>query len=81
MERGDICPYCMDADCPSTMNVCPGREVGGPWLIDQANAALAAAIHVLMRPVTIEVDAEVFDARMACMCAQDAIARRGKEGT
>lgn len=25
METGDICPYCLDADCPSTVNVCPGR--------------------------------------------------------
>lgn len=35
METGDICPYCLDADCPSTVNVCPGRvlmakDVFGP---------------------------------------------------
>ena len=25
METGDICPYCLDADCPSTKETCVGR--------------------------------------------------------
>ena len=40
MERGDICPYCLDADCPSTPQTCPGRasqnhvfgDGRGPWV-------------------------------------------------
>jgi hypothetical protein len=41
--------------------------------LEEAHDALCKAIHVLMRPEVIHVDAEVFEARMACMRAQDSI--------
>jgi len=25
MEFGDLCPYCLSADCPATADVCPAR--------------------------------------------------------
>ena len=44
-------------------------------LMREANEALVLAVRVLMRPVDGEPDQEMLDARMACLRAQDRIAR------
>lgn len=36
MERGDLCVYCLDADCPSTINVCPARATAGRVFVNGA---------------------------------------------
>lgn len=72
MTSYGVAPFVRDHN--AMVKHCERKDV----LLKLANDALAAAIHVLMRPCTIEVDAEVHEARMACILAQDAIARAHK---